>query len=184
MILYDTQPDARPGSLSIVSRLGDGSEAFPFRVGMTCIRQIRDYISVQNRSDCTTILHLNSTHSMAINGYSVFAVGYSDQSCHFVPLAYFCTSQKRKLDIGWCLRYIKRVCVDIGNVPFAPQYVMMDADKAQFNASVTELPHSTVLMCWFHVTKNVWKYAAEFRVSYDDTAAVFEDRYDMHYALR
>ncbi|GMF30851.1 unnamed protein product [Phytophthora fragariaefolia] len=86
LIPCDSQPDSRPGSDHMVSHLGDGSTAFPFRVGMTCLRQIQDYIAVQGRNDCTTILYVDSTHSMVIHGYSVFAFGYSDQSCHFLPL--------------------------------------------------------------------------------------------------
>ncbi|KAE8906232.1 hypothetical protein PF010_g361 [Phytophthora fragariae] len=120
LILCETQPSVRPGSSDNVSCLGDGSDAFPIRVKTTCHRLNRAYIAVQSRSDCTTMLHLDSTHNMVIHGYSVFAFGYSDQSCHFILLVYFCTSQKRQLD------------------------VMMGTDKAQFNASVTELPYSTV----------------------------------------
>ncbi|OWY98342.1 hypothetical protein PHMEG_00030915 [Phytophthora megakarya] len=119
---------------------------------------------------------------MVINGYVVFAFGYSDCSGHFFPLVYFCTSQKRAIDIGWCIRYTKPVCLDACGIVFAPQFVMMDADKAQFNACVTGLPHSIVLMCWFHVTKNVWKKAQEFNVEANDTKSVFADMYDMHYA--
>ncbi|OWY99900.1 hypothetical protein PHMEG_00029020 [Phytophthora megakarya] len=63
-------------------------------------------------------------------------------------------------------------------------YDQIDMDM-QFNACVTELPHSIVLMCWFHVTKNeknVWKKAQEFKVEANDTRSVFADMYDMHYA--
>lgn len=60
---------------------------------------------------------------------------------------------------------------------------MMDADKAQFNACVSELPHATIIMCWFHVTKNVWKYSRELRVGDSETRTIFADIYDMHYAV-
>ncbi|OWZ05547.1 hypothetical protein PHMEG_00022348 [Phytophthora megakarya] len=152
------------GDRDLVSRLGDGSKFYPLRVGITYLQCFLDYIVVQNRSDCTTILHIDSTHSMVINDYVVFAFGYSDRSGHFFPLIYFCTSQKRAIDIGWCIRYTKRVCLDACGIVLASQFVMMEADKAQFNACVTELPHSIVLMCWFHVTKNVWKKAQAFKV--------------------
>ncbi|GMF63937.1 unnamed protein product [Phytophthora fragariaefolia] len=119
---------------------------------------------------------------MVIHSYSVFAFGYSGNSSHFLPMAYLWTSQKRKLDVGWCIRYIKRVCFDACGSPFSPEFVMMDADNAQYNACAPEVPHATVLMCWFHVTKNVWKHAIVNRVSFEDTRIVFEDLYDMHYA--
>lgn len=155
MILCDSQPDERPGSRGAVSLIGDGSEAFPIRVGMTCLQQIRYYLSILTRSDCTTMLHIDSTHSMVIHGYSIFCVWIFGPKLPLLPLAFFCTSQKRKFDIGWSIRYIKRVCLDACGIEFEPQFVMMDAGKAQFNACVTELPHTVVLMCWFHGTKNV-----------------------------
>ncbi|EGZ16321.1 hypothetical protein PHYSODRAFT_451510, partial [Phytophthora sojae] len=165
-----------------VSQLGDGSKEYPLRVGMTCLRLVRDYVSVRNRSDCTTMFHLDSTHSMVINGYLVFAFGYSDRGGYFYLLAYFCTSQKCAVDIGWCIRCIKRVCMDVCGVEFTPQFVMMDADKAQFNACTTELQLSTVLMCWFHVLQNVWESANEKGVGIDDIRTIFAEMHDMHYA--
>ncbi|GMF42191.1 unnamed protein product [Phytophthora fragariaefolia] len=59
---------------------------------------------------------------------------------------------------------------------------MMDADKARFNACVTELPRLVVLMCWFHVLQNVWKHSQELKVHHIDSAAVFADLYDLLYA--
>lgn len=56
IILCDTQPDAESNT-TLVSHLGDGSEAFPFRVGMTWLQLVRGYVSVQNREKCTTSLH-------------------------------------------------------------------------------------------------------------------------------
>ncbi|GMF16480.1 unnamed protein product [Phytophthora fragariaefolia] len=37
IILCDSQPDGRPGAAGSVSHLGDGSAAYPFRVGITCL---------------------------------------------------------------------------------------------------------------------------------------------------
>ncbi|GMF63936.1 unnamed protein product [Phytophthora fragariaefolia] len=45
--LCDTQPATQPGRTGVVSHLGDGSRAYPFRVGLTCLKQIRDYASIQ-----------------------------------------------------------------------------------------------------------------------------------------
>jgi hypothetical protein len=181
VILCDAQetPDE---SGEVVSHLGDGSSAYPLRVGMTCLRLVRDYVAVQNRHGSTTILHLDSTHGMVINGFSVFAFGYSDRAGHFFPLVFYCTSQKKAVDVGWCIGYLKRVCMDVCGVEFAPHFVMMDADKAQFNACVSELPRTVVLMCWFHVMQNVWKPAQAMKVPHAESAVVFADMYDLHYA--
>ncbi|KAE9004336.1 hypothetical protein PR001_g17739 [Phytophthora rubi] len=50
---------------------------------------------------------------------------------------------------------------------------MTDADKAQYKASRNELPSSRVLMCWYHVTANVYNL--------EETDKFFEDLYDLHY---
>jgi len=182
MILCDAQRSDLPGQAGSISRLGDGSEDYPYRVGMTCLRLVHDYIAVQNRSGCTTIFHVDSTHSMVINGYNVFAFGYLDRCGQFVLLAYFCTPQERAIDVRCCTSFMKRMCLDACSAPFAPQFMMADACKAQFNACLSLLPDTTVLMCWFHVTQNVWKQARKNRVSTEDTRVVFADLYDMHYA--
>jgi hypothetical protein len=66
VILCDTQ-STQDESDEVVSHLGDGSSTYPLRVGMTCLRLVRDYVAVQSRPETTTILHLDSTHSMVIN---------------------------------------------------------------------------------------------------------------------
>ncbi|KAF1779973.1 MULE transposase domain [Phytophthora cactorum] len=137
----------------LVSHLGDGSTSYPLRYPQHGYQRVVVFTFVIRISVDTTI-----------------------------RWCYFCTSQKRAIDIGWCIQYIQRVCMDVSGVPFSPEFVMMDADKAQFNACVTELPHTTVLMCWFHVTKNVWKHSQEKKFHANDTRSVFADLYDLHYA--
>ncbi|KAG2982274.1 hypothetical protein PC123_g21775 [Phytophthora cactorum] len=129
VILCDSQPNSHPGDTGLVSYFGDGSTSYPLRVGMTCLRMMKNYIDEQNSPNCTSILQIDGTHNMAINEYVVFAFGYSDLSGHYYPMAYFCTSQKRAIDIGWCIQYIQRVCMDVSGVPFSPEFVMMDAKK-------------------------------------------------------
>jgi hypothetical protein len=182
MILCDAQCSDLPGHAGSISRLGDKSEDNPYRVGMTCLRLVRDYIAVQNRSGCTTIFHVDSTQSTVINGYNVFAFGYSHRCGHFFLLADLRTSQERAIDVGWCISFLKRVCLDACSAPFAPQFMMADASKTQFNACLSPLPNTTVSMCWAHVTQNVWKHARKNCVSTEDTRVVFAELFDMHYA--
>ncbi|OWZ17734.1 hypothetical protein PHMEG_0008275 [Phytophthora megakarya] len=44
---------------------------------------------------------------------------------------------------------------EIFTIRFAPNFIMTDADNAQFNACSSQLPDSKILMCWFHVCQNV-----------------------------
>jgi hypothetical protein len=53
--LQSTQDESE----EVVSHLGDGSSAYPLRVGMTCLRLVRDYVAVQSRPPrryCTWIV--------------------------------------------------------------------------------------------------------------------------------
>ncbi|KAK1933919.1 hypothetical protein P3T76_011679 [Phytophthora citrophthora] len=114
------------------SSLGEGSQDQPFRVhdcGVTCTKFVEDYVSVQRRVECTSIVHLDSTHGMVIHSYLACAIGCSD-NCGRFPLVYFCTSQRKSLNVGWCLRYLKRLCRDVCCVDLEPQYVTADAHLA------------------------------------------------------
>ncbi|OWZ15301.1 hypothetical protein PHMEG_00011085 [Phytophthora megakarya] len=142
---------------SFVPALGNGSDGSPFRLGLTCFSLLEAYITVQEDPRCVTILHVDSTHNMVRQRYSVFILGYSDLCGHFFPLVYYCASQRRAEDVAWCLSYIKRVMQQLFRSRFAPKFVMTDADNGQYNACTSEMPNTTILMCWFHVCQNVWK---------------------------
>ncbi|ETP41300.1 hypothetical protein F442_11510 [Phytophthora nicotianae P10297] len=59
---------------------------------------------------------------------------------------------------------------------------MSDTDKAQWNASLAELPTPKVLMCWFRVCQNVFKQARAKGVDPDQTWEFFVDLYDLLYS--
>ncbi|KAF1794520.1 MULE transposase domain [Phytophthora cactorum] len=108
--------------------VGDGSDSQPMRVGITCYSLLEAYIAVQR---------------------------ISDPSGRYFPIVYYCASQGRADDIAWILAYLKKVLRERYAVTFEPRYVMTDANDAQYNAFVRELPSTTILMCWFHVSQNV-----------------------------
>ncbi|EGZ11995.1 hypothetical protein PHYSODRAFT_380775, partial [Phytophthora sojae] len=162
--------------------LGTGSEADPFRIGLTSLQLMERYIVVQNDPDLTTLIHLDCTHGVVKQKYPVFVVGISDCAGGFLPIVYYCASQRRGVDISWCLAFLKRVVFSEIQVRFKPDFVMMDADKAQYNACAAELPETTVLMCWFHVTQNVHKYADENGLDGVSRPLLFRNLYDLHFA--
>lgn len=130
-----------------VCDLGDGSSADPFRIGMTSYQLLKNYVDVQMNDELTTVVHLDSTFKVNKERYPVFVIGVSDKSGQFLPVAYFCTSKRKRPDVAWCLKKLDYVLQEAFNVRFAPDFVMMDADVAQFNACQDELPTSIVLMC-------------------------------------
>ncbi|POM66995.1 Hypothetical protein PHPALM_17070 [Phytophthora palmivora] len=67
---------------------------------------------------------------------------------------------------------------------FAPEFCMMDADKAQFSACTTELPTTEIMMCFYHVMDYVFKQTRIRGVEPKQSASFFADMYDLHFAHR
>ncbi|OWZ17642.1 hypothetical protein PHMEG_0008383, partial [Phytophthora megakarya] len=111
--------------------IGDASDSSPFRIGLTSYWLLEQYIAVQRDPRYTTILHVDSTHNMVRQRYNVFILGISDACGHSFPVMYYCAYQCRAEDVTWFLAYIKRVMLRLIVIPFAPQFIMTDADKAQ-----------------------------------------------------
>lgn len=161
---------------------GRGSEEDPFRIGVTCKRMLANYTDTAALPGRCTMVHLDSTYGVVNVQYPFFVIGFSDKGGTYHPFFYFCTSQRREEDVSWCLRVINRVCTDKYGMEFAPDYVMMDADSAQFNACSAVIPNTRVLMCWFHVMQNVYARCKTFRVEQMDTSLIFRGLYDIHMA--
>ncbi|EGZ24268.1 hypothetical protein PHYSODRAFT_455650, partial [Phytophthora sojae] len=113
--------------------LGTGTPTSPFRIGLTCFTLLDQYVNIQRDPRCTTLFHVDSTHSIVKMKYPVFVFGISDSCGKFFPIVYFCTSQRTGTDIEWCCAFLKRVLWETFVVQFSPQFIMTDADNAQFN---------------------------------------------------
>lgn len=134
---------------------------------------------MQQDPRCTSLLHVDSTHNLVRQRYSVFIIGYSDCCGHYFPLVYYCSSQRRSEDVAWCLSYLKRVMLQLFGIRFSPQYMVTDADNGQYNACTRELPTTNILMCWFHVCQNVWKKVRKLPKQQRDR--IFSDLNDLHF---
>lgn len=66
-----------------VASEGCGSDAAPFRVGLTCYKLFQDYVNVQRAADQTTILHIDSTFKIVKQCYPAMVMGYSDKGDYF-----------------------------------------------------------------------------------------------------
>ena len=67
-------------------------------------------------------------------------------------------------------------------IEFDPAYVMIDASDANYNAIRSVLPEATILMCWFHVMKNV-KQNCSKSLSIDKYETLKADPSKMHYSI-
>ncbi|OWZ10520.1 hypothetical protein PHMEG_00016624 [Phytophthora megakarya] len=103
----------------VVARVGVGTEVDPFRVGLTCYQILQVYLDVQQQTSTTTVLHLITTFKVVRQRYPVTVIGYSDKCGHRFPFGYFFTSRRKKLDMAWCIRSVKRATIDL--VKFSSQ---------------------------------------------------------------
>ncbi|KAE9178269.1 hypothetical protein PF005_g24146 [Phytophthora fragariae] len=174
--------DTREGEHGLEPNLGDGSETNPFRAGITSYKLLESYVDVQRNPEQTSMLHIDTTFNMNKQRFPVMVIGISDRSGHFFPVGYFCISYRRACDIVWCLRQLDRVLHETFQERLAPEFVMMDGDKAQFNACQLTLPGSVVLMCWYHVISNVLMKAKAKGADRTQTEEIFADMYDLHFA--
>jgi hypothetical protein len=54
---------------------------------------------------------------------------------------------------------------EVHNAPFQPNFLMADADPSIRNAAANVWPNCQMLMCFFHVVKNVRKHIAGLNAS-------------------
>ncbi|KAF1772437.1 MULE transposase domain [Phytophthora cactorum] len=147
--------DSKCHNNAVVPNLGTGSASSPCRIGLTCITLLDKYITIQQDPRCTTLLHIDSTHSIVKQKYAVFVFGFSVGCGKLYPIVYLYTSQRTGVDPEWCCSNLKRVICETFMIVVSPQ-IMTDADNAQFNVCSTQFPRSTILICWFYVCENVW----------------------------
>ena len=72
----------------------------------------------------------------------------------FHPIAFMISNQETEADFTHFFQSI----VNLGeamDIEVDPDYIMIDASDATYNAAAKVFPYSTILMCFFHVMKNV-----------------------------
>lgn len=60
LIMCDT---TREGA-TLTPKLGTGTPTSPFRIGLTCFTLLDQYVNIQRDPRCTTLFHVDSTHSI------------------------------------------------------------------------------------------------------------------------
>ena len=73
---------------------------------------------------------------------------------------------QREYDYTWFLNAFKAFCFQHLNlnVDDKIKYTIIDACDAEFNAIKAVFPSCTVLMCWFHVIKNIKEVIKRLRI--------------------
>ncbi|OWZ11619.1 hypothetical protein PHMEG_00015330 [Phytophthora megakarya] len=158
--------------------VGNGSDTNPFVVGVSTKKLLRQ----ADRDPATFILHLDATYKLTQAGYPVIVVGLSDRARHFHPLAIFIVSQQKQPQYTEVLQLLQRAFVAVTNKPLRVQYVMGDADIAQWNALHDVFGADVCfLMCYFHVAKKVFEKTRSLTPHV--AASVMKDLHTLHFTF-
>ncbi|ETN08661.1 hypothetical protein PPTG_11517 [Phytophthora nicotianae INRA-310] len=126
--MFSTFP--REVDISVKCFLGDGSDDRPFVVGVTTKPLLRS----ANRDPASVILHVDATFQLDQVSYPVIVCGLCDGSRRFHLLALFLTSQLEEAHFFSAFAALRAMFAQVTGERLSVQYVMGDADSAQFNA--------------------------------------------------
>ena len=80
--------------------------------------------------------------------------GRSDINRKFFPIALALISNEEAITYMAFFNALIQVCRDF-RINFVVQYIMMDAANEEANAASACFPNVIILMCWFHLVKNI-----------------------------
>jgi hypothetical protein len=98
--------------------------------------------------------HIDGTYRITTNGFPLIVYGISDQTGQFHPICFMLTSHETESDFSSFYKGLVDLSLEL-NLTYDPDYIMQDACPASRNAILRYFPEVTVLMCYFHVKKNV-----------------------------
>ena len=99
--------------------------------------------------------HIDCTYKLCERGFPVLVFGISDIMGQFFPIAFSIISHEQEDDFTRFFQTLITFCLEL-NISPAINYLMMDACGASFNAANSTFgPNLNILMCFFHVLKNV-----------------------------
>jgi hypothetical protein len=100
------------------------------------------------------IHHIDGTYRITTNGFPLIVYGISDQCGQFHPICLMLTSHEKYSDFHLFYKGL----VDLAskfNLEYDPDYIMQDACPASKKAILEFFKDIIILMCYFHVKKNV-----------------------------
>ena len=168
-------------------RLGDGSDKvnklFYFlnnKNTNTNIIKYHTHIMMTSRammkkSENIGVFHIDGTYKLIKNRFPVMGnlkisllilciylikkklvLGITDIAGEFHPIAYCVTSHEKEEDFIEFFSGVKKLATQM-EIELEPEFLMMDASDATYNAASKIFPNTTVLMCYFHLMQNVLK---------------------------
>ena len=132
--------------------VGDGSELDRLYVFVTSL-QLLEYANQSNQHNLG-IFHSDTTYKITKNEFNLFVFGRSNLKHSFYPICLGLISHEQQVDFSSFYKAYDTLCKQFG-IQAPPAFLMQDACKAQLNAAREVWPTAVILMCYFHVMKNV-----------------------------
>ena len=98
--------------------------------------------------------HIDGTYRITTNGFPLIVYGISDQAGQFHPICLMITSHEKTKDFIIFQRGLVNLATEL-ELEYDPDYMMHDACPASKIAILKFFPDIIILMCYFHVKKNV-----------------------------
>ena len=133
----------------IPKKLGSGSKKDVVHIMMTS-RGLMENLQYINDG----VFQIDGTYRLTKNNYPWIVCGIVDLRGVFHPIAFMISNQETVYEFSEFFSGLVDLATDLGYI-FDPEYVMMDASDATYNAVKKIFKYSTILMCYFHVMKNI-----------------------------
>ena len=150
----DTEPD-RPFCYEPQIQTGtDNNHTFLFLTSKTLLCMA---------TNSEAIYHIDCTYKIVVNRFPVLIFGRSDLSGQFFPMVVCLMSHETTEDFSMFYRLLKSVLHVLFEIDFKPTFIMQDAQDACWAAGKSAFPSCLILVCYFHVVKNVKTRIADLR---------------------
>ncbi len=142
------------------NRLGDGSDKDHTHIMMTSK-------AMMSKCENKGVFHIDGTYKLIQNRFPVMVFGITDIAGEFHPIAYCITSHEKEEDFVEFFTSLQKLAKEM-HIDFSPDYLMIDASDATYNAVVKLFPGVTILMCYFHMMQNVIKNCRTMFITEDE----------------
>ena len=100
------------------------------------------------------IHHIDGTYRITVHGFPFLVYGVSDQVGRFHPVCFMITSHETIPDFFVFYESLIKLTESF-EIEYDPEFIMQDACLASETSVLRFFPEVKILMCYFHVMKNV-----------------------------
>lgn len=126
----------------------ENNSEFDFRFMVTTKLLLQQAIESKN-------LHADATYKLIWQNFPVLMVGTTDLARKFHPIGVAVCKTEQQKDFNFIFSSTKQAIHNIFEADFEPEYLIADAASAIHNAAKGVWANILVIMCWFHMLKNV-----------------------------